>query len=183
MELCLKSLFVEADSEHHNEVLLKYIMLCSSRCSSESFIRLYKVFLFYFINMAKVKDLLHLKIDIPSNLFNSVVPSLIALSEFSNEKISFLDSYFTLISKSKHFSNMSTTNLSMIEFLVNLSLDILYEIYEYPVICKICINNLSHIARSSQVCKQMVLKKSFTKLKDASSEGQSKGKVLKIARI
>ena len=174
LELCLKSLFVETDSEHQNEVLLKYFMLCSSNCSSKSFIHLYKVFLFYFINMAKVKDLLHLKIDVSSNLFDSVVPSLISLSEFSNEKISFLDSYFTLISKSKHFSDMSTTNLALIEFLVNLSLDILYEIYEYPVICKICINNLSNIARSSEVCKQMVLHKSFTKLKDASSKEKSK---------
>jgi hypothetical protein len=176
LEYCSRSFYDDSINDcQRDKILLQYLIECSPYSSSKTLHILYKVYLFYFLQMAKTKEDVHIKVAIPDDTFISIDKSCLKqINYFNDQEINFLDSLFSIISKNSHFSDMHLNEKFIVEVLIDLSLNVLYEINEYSVVSKLCINNLSNIARSHEAFKRIVLNKCFNKIKDSDLIDKSK---------
>ena len=102
-------------------------------------------------------------INIPSSLSSLTNEYQSPVENFTLKQINFLESYFAIISKHQSFRSL---NPVFIDFYIDLSLNILYDLTGNSAICKICINTLTNICHSGDKFKKAVLEKSFQKLKE-----------------
>lgn len=101
--------------------------------------------------------------NIPSSLNALVDQHQSPIENFSQQQINLLDNYFLVMSKHPSFCHLDRV---YIQFYIDLSLNIIYDLTGNSAICKTCLNILSNTCRSSEAFKRVVLEKSFQKLKE-----------------
>lgn len=102
-------------------------------------------------------------INIPSCLNALVDQHQSPIENFSQQQINLLDNFFRVMSKHPNFYHL---DLVYIQFYIDLSLNIIYDLTGNSAVCKTCINILSSTCLSSEAFKRVVLEKSFQKLKE-----------------
>jgi len=78
-----------------------------------------------------------------------------------------MDSLFTLIAKNAQFT---AVNLQHIEFLVELSLNVLHDLTDDPATSNLCVKILSNTARQCDRFRQLVLTRTFAKLEETTGQ-------------
>ena len=160
-----------ADSSQ-DEVLLKYIKLCSPFSSEPMQICLFKLFILSFIRLVNSKyEYLNsaMQKSFNEHLLNdsASIQNLCSHSVYDLKQINFLFNYFNLIvDESKLFRNENASSKSLFEFLTDYALNVLFGIDDNDqYVIKLCINTLSKLA---SINRTLVLNKCFSKLKTES---------------